>query len=111
MTNERNALATLFAACRKDDALKARLIEYPKAVLAEHGINVADQLSVNVLENSESCINITIPSPPAEIRELSDRDLMMASGGTRGNAQGGENTPWSALGCVTKICGRFELPF
>ena len=108
MTNERNALASLFAACHEDHALKARLLEYPRAVLADHGINVADDVSIQVLENSNDCINITIPAPPEEVRELSDLDLMMVSGGGRGNARGGEHAPWSMLGCVTKVCGRFD---
>ena len=38
MTEERNGLTDLFAACWKDDALKARFIADPKAVLAERGI-------------------------------------------------------------------------
>ena len=35
MTEERNQLAELFAACWKDEALKARFMNDPKAVLAE----------------------------------------------------------------------------
>ena len=34
MTEERNRLAELFAACWKDEALKARFMSDPKAVLA-----------------------------------------------------------------------------
>ena len=40
MTEERNKLAELFAACWKDEALKARFMSDPKAVLAEYGIDV-----------------------------------------------------------------------
>ena len=39
MTEQRNALAQLFAACWKDEALKARFMSDPKAVLAEHDID------------------------------------------------------------------------
>ena len=40
MTEQKNALAQLFAACWKDEALKARLMADPKAVLKEHGLDV-----------------------------------------------------------------------
>jgi hypothetical protein len=33
MTDQKNQLATLFAACWNDEALKARLMSDPKAVL------------------------------------------------------------------------------
>ena len=38
MTEQKNQLASLFAACWKDEALKARLMSDPKAVLAEYGM-------------------------------------------------------------------------
>ena len=44
MTEQKNALAQLFAACWKDEALKARLMADPKAVLKEHGLDVPDNL-------------------------------------------------------------------
>ena len=46
MTEQKNQLATLFAACWKDEALKARLMSDPKAVLAEHGMDVPDGMDV-----------------------------------------------------------------
>ena len=42
MTEKKNQLASLFAACWKDEALKARFMSDPKAVLAEHGMDVPD---------------------------------------------------------------------
>ena len=50
MTEERNALTDLFAACWKDDALKARFMADPRAVLAERGIDV------NVVENADNTV-------------------------------------------------------
>ena len=38
--DRKDALALLFAACWKDEALKARLMADPKAVLKEHGLDV-----------------------------------------------------------------------
>ena len=41
-------LEGLFAACWKDDAMKQRFMNDPKAVLAEHGMDVPDGIEVNV---------------------------------------------------------------
>ena len=65
MTEKRNALAKLFAACWKDEALKVRFMSDPKAVMAEHGMDVPDGIDVNVVENSDNCVHITMPAPPA----------------------------------------------
>ena len=83
MTEQRNAMAELFAACWKDEALKARFMSDPKAVLAEHGIDVPDNMNVNVVENSDNCMNITMPAAPSASNELSDSELTEAVGGIR----------------------------
>ena len=61
MTEERNQLAQLFAACWKDEALKQRFMNDPKAVLAEHGMPVPDGMDVKVVENADNCVHITMP--------------------------------------------------
>ena len=81
MTEQRNAMAELFAACWKDEALKARFMSDPKAVLAEHGIDVPDNMNVNVVENSDNTVHITMPKAPRESTELSDEELAGAAGG------------------------------
>ncbi|MCP4835894.1 MAG: hypothetical protein GY895_14160 [Phycisphaera sp.] len=40
MTEQKNALAGILAACSKDEALKARFISDPKAALKERGLDV-----------------------------------------------------------------------
>ena len=80
MTEQRNALAELFAACWKDEALKARFMSDPKAVLAERGIDVPDNIDVNVVENSDNTVHITMPKAPGA-SELSDEELAGAAGG------------------------------
>ena len=84
MTEERNQLAELFAACWKDEALKARFMTDPKAVLAEHGMDVPDAMDVNVVENSDNTVHITMPMQPAGSADLSDEELTKAAGGTLG---------------------------
>ena len=83
MTEQKNALAQLFAACWKDEALKARFMSDPKAVLKEHGLDVPDNLDVKVVENADDCVHITLPAPPAEDAELSDHELSNVAGGMR----------------------------
>ena len=65
MNNESNALSDLFAACWNDAALKERFMQDPKAVMAEHGIDVPEGMDVNIVENSDTCMNITMPAPPS----------------------------------------------
>jgi hypothetical protein len=81
MTEERNQLAELFAACWKDEALKARFMSDPKAVLAEYGMDVPDGMDVKVGENSDNCVHITLPAAPEKHMELSDEELSNAAGG------------------------------
>ena len=84
MTEQKNALAQLFAACWKDEALKARFMTDPKAVLAEYDMPVPENLDVKVLENADDCVHITLPAPPAGHMDLADDELRKAAGGTWG---------------------------
>ena len=81
MTEQKNALAQLFAACWKDEALKARFMADPKAVLAEYDMPVPDGMDVKVVENADDCVHITLPAPPAGDGDLSDDELSNAAGG------------------------------
>ncbi len=82
MTEQRNQLAELFDACWKDDALKARFMADPKAVLAERGIEMPDGIDVNVVENADNTVHITLPMAPDGHAELSDEELSNAAGGS-----------------------------
>ena len=82
MTEPKNALAQLFAACWKDEALKARFMADPKAVLAEHDMPVPDGIDVKVVENADDCVHITLPAPAAGDGDLSDDEMINAAGGT-----------------------------
>ena len=100
MTEERNfstTLAVLCAACWKDDALKQRFMADPKAVLAEHGMDVPDGLDVKVVENADNCVHITMPMAPDGHHELSDEELSAAAGGYCDPL---DNSPWS---CITVV--------
>ena len=84
MTEQKNALGQLFAACWKDEALKARFMTDPKAVLKEHGLDVPDNLDAKVVENADDCVHITLPAPPAGYMDLTDAELANAAGGGSG---------------------------
>ena len=77
MTEQKNALAQLFAACWKDEALKARFMADPKSVLKEHGLDVPGGIDVKVVENADDCVHITLPASP----DVSDDELSNAAGG------------------------------
>ena len=88
MTEQKNALAQLFAACWKDETLKARFMSDPKTVLAEYDMPVPDNLDVKVVENADDCVHITLPAPPAGDMDLSDEELGNAAGGSGDNSCG-----------------------
>ena len=81
MTDHRKRLAALFAACWKDEALKQRFMADPKAVLAEYGMDVPDGMAVNIVENTDNTVHITMPAPPSGSMDLSDEELSNAAGG------------------------------
>ncbi|MFZ9692239.1 MAG: NHLP leader peptide family RiPP precursor [Phycisphaerales bacterium] len=81
MTEQKSVLAQLFAACWKDEALKARFMNDPKAVLKEYGLEVPDGLDVKVVENADNCVHITLPAAPGGAMDLSDDELRSAAGG------------------------------
>ena len=81
MTEQRNQLAELFAACWKDETLKQRFMSDPKAVLAEYGMDVPDGIDVNIVENTDATVHITMPAPPSGVMDLSDAELSNAAGG------------------------------
>ena len=80
MTEQKNQLASLFAACWKDEALKARFMSDPKAVLAEYDMPVPDGMDVKVVENADNCVHTTMPARRSGHGELSDEDLSNAAG-------------------------------
>ena len=81
MTDDKNKMNTLIAACWKDDALKQRFLSDPHGVLAEHGMDVPEGMNVNVVENTDNTVHVTLPAVPVGHAELSDEELENAAGG------------------------------
>jgi hypothetical protein len=65
--------------------LKALFMSDPKAVLAEHGIDVPADIDVNVVENSDNTVHITMPAAPAGDGELSDEEVSNVAGDESGS--------------------------
>ena len=81
VTELKNALTRIFASCWKDEAMKARFMNDPKAVLQENGLEVPDGIDVKVVANADDCVHITLPTPPNSLGDLSDDELSEAAGG------------------------------
>ncbi|WP_372574600.1 nitrile hydratase subunit alpha [Ruegeria jejuensis] len=64
-----------------DDAYRARLQADPRAALAEIGGTVPDGVNLRCVMDTDKVKYLHIPAAPAA-REISDRDLMDAQGGT-----------------------------
>ncbi len=82
MAEHNDALAKLFAACWRDEALKARFMSDPESVLKDFGLDVPDGCDVKVVENGDHTVHITMPAPPIGHADLSDAELASAAGGT-----------------------------
>lgn len=62
----------------------------PKAVVAEHGIEVPDNIEVNVVENSDNSVHVTIPKVATHTHALSDEQLSQAVEEKQTGRQGGD---------------------
>lgn len=70
--NER--YAKVIARAWVDEKFKRSLLSEPAAALSELGIKVPDGMSVVVVENTASVMNLVLPQAPFE-DDLSDSDL------------------------------------
>ena len=77
------ALKTVYAqAVRKawaDPAFRAKLLADPRAALADEGAAIPAGLTVNVVENTESVVNLVLPPRPSG--DLSEEALVAVTGG------------------------------
>lgn len=78
MNDKANQYQQIIAKCWADTAFKQQLISNPVSTLKQEGIDVPEGLSMTVLENSDTLMNLVIPVKPDE---LSDEQLEGAAGG------------------------------
>ncbi|MFD1157696.1 NHLP leader peptide family RiPP precursor [Roseovarius aestuarii] len=70
--NER--YARVIARAWTDESFKKKLLAEPAAALAEFDIRIPESVSVVVVENTASTVNLVLPKVPFE-GDLSDSDL------------------------------------
>ena len=63
-----------------DEQFKQRLLADPVAVLKENGVAVPAGITVNVIENTATVYNLTLPGKPSAA-ELTDDELESIAGG------------------------------
>ncbi|MEM7593394.1 MAG: NHLP leader peptide family RiPP precursor [Cyanobacteria bacterium P01_A01_bin.83] len=74
--------ARMIAKAWKDEAYKQELLANPKAVFEqEFGVELPEQVSVQVLEENATTLNFVLPMRPQVGSELSSEDLEAIAGG------------------------------
>lgn len=82
MTNSREALSDLFKECWKNEDMRERFQGDPTSVLAEFGLSVPEEIDIEVIENTENTVNLTMPKAPANYATLSDEEILEAATGS-----------------------------
>jgi hypothetical protein len=78
--SDQNPFAKVIAKAWSDDAYKQRLIDDPRPVLTEAGLDLPEGTEVRVVENTDSVAHFVIPAAPGE-GEISEEALSHVSGG------------------------------
>ena len=79
--NPANTRVELLNRVWTDDAFAARLQSDPKAVFAEMGGQIDDEVEVRVVRDTDTVKHLHIPAAPLE-GEIADADLLGAQGGS-----------------------------
>lgn len=74
-------LARVIAKAWADAQYKQRLLNDPAAVLTEEGVNVPDNVTIRVVEDSESTRTFVIPPPPTDPSAIQEVEERLAAGG------------------------------
>ena len=85
----RIAMGKVIARCWGDDEYKSRLIDDPRAVLSEAGLDPPPDIEIKVQEQMPGQVLLTLPPrPDDEDMELDDSRLEAVAGGTWGDGWG-----------------------
>ncbi len=71
-------------------------------VLADHGMDVPEGMNVNVVENTDTTVNVTLPAAPEGHGELSDDELANAAGGLHQKTWVAD--PWNEICTGVRAC-------
>ncbi|TWB70661.1 putative ribosomally synthesized peptide [Nitrospirillum amazonense] len=73
-----NTLNQIIAKAWSDDRFRARLLADPAAVLTAEGVDFPAGVTISVVENTATHLNLILPAPPTD---LSDDQLDGVGGG------------------------------
>ena len=85
-----------------DEEFKARLLENPKAVMREHGLEISPDVEVKVVDDSERVRHFLLPANPAT--ELSEEELSPVAGA---DSYSGFSGRCGRCGCGCGRCDAF----
>ena len=86
MPDTDNAFGKIVAKAWRNPAFEAELIANPAAALKAEGIDVAEGITVTVLENTDKQFHLVLPPVPSD--ELSEEALDAVAGGKYKRASG-----------------------
>jgi hypothetical protein len=76
----------LIARTLKDSAFRQKVLNNPKAVLAnEYQIRLPEHITIYVLEEAANTLTIVLPPQEEAVQELADSDLEAVAGGLAAN--------------------------
>ncbi|MCY6490346.1 MULTISPECIES: NHLP leader peptide family RiPP precursor [Leptolyngbya] len=96
----------------QDSTFRDRLLTNPKAVLAEQGLSVPDDVEIQVLQETPNQFYLVLPAAPTSESDtiaLSDRELEAVAGGADSGVSSWTGCASGQAGCVysngcTYIC-------
>ncbi len=106
LMSEKRLWSQVVARAWSDEDFKQRLLLNPRAVLAEHGLEMPEDMEVQVMEDGPKVRHLILPPSPAG--ELADEDLVgsaamdaycIACGGCEGCGCGCGGCEGCACGC------------
>ena len=74
-------IAKTIARAWTEPEFKKKLVGDPHSALAEHGIDVPEGVTVNIVENTDDTVHLVLPVRPAEAADVSMDDLERIAGG------------------------------
>ncbi len=75
--------AKAIARAWSDPVYKAKLLSDPRAALAEAGVEIPEEVTVKVVENTSDTLHLVLPVAPAQAGEVSDNDMEKLAGGAQ----------------------------
>lgn len=79
---------------QSDKEFKKALMDTPKGILAEIGVQVSEKVEIKVVEESAKVVYLVLPVNPDE---LTDEQLDAVAGGYSHKCIGGYSWPWCTL--------------